>query len=48
MALFWGADHEVPQSQVSLDLVLFNIATSDLMLFDSGFEFARQDVMLRH
>lgn len=34
MALFWGADHEVPQSQVSLDLVLFNIATSDLISFD--------------
>jgi len=32
MALFWGADREVPQSQVSLDFVLFNIGTSDLIV----------------
>lgn len=33
MALFWGADHEVPQSQVTFYLVLFNIAASDLIVW---------------
>lgn len=46
MTLFWGADHEVPQSQVSLNLVLFNITVSDLIVWPLQHQLTWHDVLV--